>query len=225
MRTAQAEDYVNEILAMADGGNHDAQCSIGIMYLNGISVDRDEKKGIEWLKTAAEHGSAEAASKLGIAHYCGIGTPVDYAEALKWFCTASDIGHGPSDVYLVWMYARGQGTSRNAAEALNHYFRAIACADAGDAATQGHLGRVYMMDDNVFGKDPVKSAHYLRLAALQDDADSQYSLGLMYADGFGVERSVPKARMWLGRSLANGKTEASEALEKLSERKVPADVF
>ena len=215
MCAQSAEDYFEKIESLAEDGNAAAQCGLGTMYINGTFVDKDEDKAMEWFLRASGQGSAEAASKLGIAYYCGIGTEIDYGEAFRWFSLASDRGHGPSDIYLAWMYANGQGTQRNAAGAMFHLFRALEAADSGDVSTQTHLGHIYMMENDVFGRDVEKASCYLTLAALQEDPDAQYSLGTLYADGSWERHSIHKARMWLGRAVSNGCKEAEHALATL----------
>ena len=48
------------VQVMANDGNPDAQCDLGMMYADGTGCKKDEKESIEWFCRAAERGSAEA---------------------------------------------------------------------------------------------------------------------------------------------------------------------
>ena len=49
----------------------------------------------------------------------------------------------------------------------------------------------------------------------QGDADSQYSLGLCYEEGIGVEADLGEARDWYARAAAQGDPQAKKALKRL----------
>ena len=55
----------------------------------------------------------------------------------------------------------------------------------------------------------------LRLAAEHGDVQSQYLLGLVYANGLGTAVSLDEARHWLSAAAEKGYTEASSALAGL----------
>lgn len=48
----------------AEEGSDHAQYELGVRYLNGKGVDKDEKLAREWLGKAAKQGNKEAAAKL-----------------------------------------------------------------------------------------------------------------------------------------------------------------
>lgn len=51
----------------AGKGNAAAQCQMGLFYMNGIGVDRDEDKAVEWLKKAAAQNHAQCSMILAYA--------------------------------------------------------------------------------------------------------------------------------------------------------------
>ena len=51
--------------------------------------------------------------------------------------------------------------------------------------------------------DPVVAAEFLR-AAKEGDVDAQYGMGLIYAEGRGVEQDEAKSFYWLTRAIQQG---------------------
>ena len=51
--------------------------------------------------------------------------------------------------------------------------------------------------------DPVVAAEFL-LAATQGDVDAQYGMGLIYAEGGGIEQDEARAFYWLTRAIQQG---------------------
>lgn len=48
----------------AEAGDVEAQCEYGFLLLEGVSVKKNSKQGLEWLKKAAKKGSTRAAKML-----------------------------------------------------------------------------------------------------------------------------------------------------------------
>lgn len=59
---------------------------------------------------------------------------------------------------------------------------------------------------------------WFTLAAKQGDADAQYYLGEMYADGDGVPRNLKTAIKWYTRAAEKGKARAQDRLQQLRVR-------
>lgn len=73
------------------------------------------------------------------------------------------------------------------------------------------------------GKKAYESKNYkeavklFKRSANRKNADAQYSLGKMYAEGLGTEKNYEEAAKWWKLSSKLGNTEAKEALSKLCE--------
>jgi TPR repeat protein len=70
--------------AAARQGHAEAQCQLGIKYMNGEGVVKDEAKGAAWLRKSAEQGSSNAQALLSICYQMGKGVEQNQAEADKW---------------------------------------------------------------------------------------------------------------------------------------------
>lgn len=57
-----------KIITLANQGNTDAQAELGIMYINGVYIEKDDKKGVYWLEKAAYQNNFKGQFLLG-SHY------------------------------------------------------------------------------------------------------------------------------------------------------------
>ena len=107
----QAERAANE-------GCAPAMHQIGECYLHGKGVERNTKKGFEWLKKACSVGYYEASYDLGICYMKGEGCAVDYHQALMCFYDSwNNLENTQAALGLALLYGLGQGTKRDVPQA------------------------------------------------------------------------------------------------------------
>ena len=128
---------IRKIRILAEQGDAEAQCNLGIMYYNGEGVPQDYKDAVKWCRKAAEQGLAEAQSNLGTMYANGEGVPQDYKEAVKWFRKAAEQGYAGAQYNLGNMYVNGDGVPQN-------YKKAYAWLNL--AALQGYAKAVNRRD-------------------------------------------------------------------------------
>ena len=114
----------------AQQGDTTAQNNIGVMYANGIGVDKDHEEAINWFSQAAQQGDTTAQNSIGVMYANGIGVDKDYGQAFHWFNQAAEHGHAEAQYNLGVMYANGDHVGQNDVEAVN-WFR--------QAAEQGYI--------------------------------------------------------------------------------------
>jgi hypothetical protein len=73
----------------ARNGDADASWKLGLGYLNGIGVPKDEIKAAEWLKKAANLDDARAQTTLSDCYVRGVGVGRDYVRAYTWASIAA----------------------------------------------------------------------------------------------------------------------------------------
>jgi TPR repeat protein len=74
----------------ARAGDVEAQCNVGVMYVNGQGVPRDYKEGVEWLYKAGNLGFAHAQFLLAGLYSQGFGsTPADPFKTWFWASLAA----------------------------------------------------------------------------------------------------------------------------------------
>ena len=84
----------SEVLKIAEQGNPEAQYHVGMMYNNGIGVNRDPRKALEWFEKSARSGDPLANYKLG----CYLGgqfhvVAVDLDKSLQYKLVAARAGY------------------------------------------------------------------------------------------------------------------------------------
>lgn len=92
MAARAAEDFQRHCEA-ANRGNAAAIHRVGVCYMDGYGVDRDEIRGFEAFRHAATLGHAESQYRLARCYSEGIGTEQNDAEALRWMVEAARDNH------------------------------------------------------------------------------------------------------------------------------------
>ena len=72
----------------ASGGHKEAALDLALLYLNGVEVDKDIKKALDWFRKGAELGQIDAQYFLGLVY-----KPIDMVEAIRWLRIAAERGH------------------------------------------------------------------------------------------------------------------------------------
>ena len=68
----------------AEQGYPIAQLNLGLLYIEGDGITKDEKIGVEWVRKAAEQGFVQAQGVMGHVYGEGVGVEKDEKEAQKW---------------------------------------------------------------------------------------------------------------------------------------------
>lgn len=125
----------------AKSGDAAAQCQMGLFYMNGLYVGRDEDAAIEWLKKAAAQKHAQAQYNLGI-YYARYSDAEAQRLAVKWLNEAASQNYADAQFNLAKLClnqnhiaGKEQGAGRRAITLLRH------------AANQGHAGAKKMLEE------------------------------------------------------------------------------
>ena len=79
----------------AELGNSDAECNLGIMYLNAWGLEKNYKLAFKWFKKSADQWNPEAQFNLGNMYRDGLGVKQDDKEAIKWYRMSAEQGKHP----------------------------------------------------------------------------------------------------------------------------------
>lgn len=88
-------DYAQAIKTwepLATQGHAGAQNNLGVIYVMGKGVIRDDQEALKWFRLAAAQGDVNAQYSLGAMYRMGYGITQDAQEALKWFRLAAAQG-------------------------------------------------------------------------------------------------------------------------------------
>lgn len=104
-------------------------------------------------------------------------------------------------------YDNGMGVERNVEQALHWYQKA---AEQGLAEAQYNFAHLLVSEE----LSAELAADWMRKAAEQGMADAQYLMGVIYAEGLGVEVDDAKALHWLQLAIDQGHADAEEFLRQ-----------
>ncbi|MBQ6158686.1 MAG: sel1 repeat family protein [Thermoguttaceae bacterium] len=201
----------------------DAKYYLGLCYLNGHGVEKDEAEGKKWIIHAADQGCAEAVDWLrplaeredahvkyilGKAHYTGEGAEQNDEEAVRWFRPAAEQGVPDAQFTLGVCYHDGRGVEKNLSDAAK-WFRLAGEQDVPEA--QYNMGCCYYHGEGL-EQNFVEAVRWYRLAAENGYTLAQNELGRCCFEGTGVERNFEEAAKWFHKAAESGLTEAQNRL-------------
>jgi uncharacterized protein len=192
----------------AEQGQAAAERQLGGRYFSGRGVDKNLAEAFRWYSKAAAQGDADAAYNLGVMFDYGIGATNDVAVAAGWYRKAADQNLPEAQNRLAQLYEQGRGVSQDLAEAQKWYGVA---AEQGIQEAQAKLRTLPEIPANAAAK-PVDRWARTRERAAQGEAAAQFTLGLAYLRGAGVEKDLAAAEKWLRQSAEQGNAKAQFSL-------------
>lgn len=110
-----------EVKALAEKGDSQAQGMLGMYYENGTSVRQDYSKAIEWYQKSANQGDIFSQFSMGYAYSKGQGVRQNHSRALEWFKKADAQNSPTAQAYIGLMYKLGEGVRQNKTTAKEWY--------------------------------------------------------------------------------------------------------
>lgn len=118
----------------ANQGDADAQNNLGMIYLQGQGVVKDDKAAFQWFSKAAQQNQADAQNALGVIYEKGYGLPIDTKKAFEWYSKAAEQNHVGAQNNLSFMYAYGIGVKQDLV--LAYMWSTLAVTQGYTAATK-----------------------------------------------------------------------------------------
>lgn len=188
----------------------EASYNLGMIFLEGRGVPKNQSEGLESLKRAASLGFAPAQYQMGRIYAESLGVIQDYTEALRWFEEAADQNHMPALLRLGNLYREGRAVEKDYKKALGYYKKA---ADQGDPEALNRIGMMYCNSQGVV-QDMEVARKCLEEAANMGYAEAQFNLGLLFT--LEASKDLPQAYRWF---LIAGKNGSKQADGKAAEIK------
>ena len=198
-------------------GDAEAQWEVAGRYFDGckdrsgrIVVKRSMRKGIEWLRRAAENGSAPAQCHLGVLLGDGNGMTENPREALVWLKRAFRGG----DSYVAVNIAITYREIGNLRHAVRWFRKSVALGDDGALIQLG----IHCFWGRGVRANAAAAVRYFRKATTGKNLweferdDAFFFLGIAYLEGRGVKLSIPTARRMLKRANVDNDHPAARSL-------------
>lgn len=113
---------VAHIELKATRGEQEAQFLLGLMYLSGRFVEKNQPLGIKWVSLAAEQGHVKAQQTIADLSFEGNIVARDLTVAERWYLELSEQGSKWAEFRLGFIYAAGgEGVLRNCGKAVERF--------------------------------------------------------------------------------------------------------
>jgi len=195
----------------AFAGNPIAQKALGLCYVFGEGVEKNDSEARKWFERSAEQGYANAQSNLGYMYYQGRGGKQDYTEAAKYFKLAAEQNHAIAQRFLGEMYSEGLGVEHDSAQAFSWYKMA---AEQNDSEAQFRVGGFYF-NGTIVEQDYNKALYWYEKSAQQGHSASQFVSGVIYHEGLAGEKDVDKALKYYKLAAEQGNEFAQVELGRM----------
>ena len=178
--------------------------AIAESYRDGIGVNRDIEKAIEYLFPLAKKDFLDAREALADIYY---DMEDSYkTEAFKWYKLAAQKDQGWSEYRLGYMYEYAEGTPRDINKSIYWYKKSIK-----DGVFDGaeNLADIYCNRE-----DYNLAFHYYKITVDNNVSDRNYELGCMYEHGNGINKDRHLAFLHYEKSAKNGNSASQCKLAK-----------
>lgn len=193
---------------LAHAGVPRVQNNFGACFADGLGVERDSKRALQWLSVSAAAGDRVGQRNCAALYFKGEGVAQDDPRALALYRAAAEQGDRPAQdmlsiILLKSVAAPDYRGARRFAEPA---------AALGIAASMTRHGMIF---HNALGvdRDRARAVSWWRRGAKRGDADGQAMLGAAYHLGAGVKRDPIEAFTWLTRARAGGSALAAGFLD------------
>ncbi len=125
---------------LADSGYAAAQFNIGMLFQNGVGVDKSITTANDWFQKAVDRDFAPAQLAMGRAYMDGIGVDQNIDRALVLLTSAAEQGHAQAQYEVGVIYREGSIVQRDQVRALEYF---LLSAEQGDPEAQYHAAFMY----------------------------------------------------------------------------------
>lgn len=180
----------------AERGDADAQFELGLRYLTGEGMKKDEKTGLQWMEKAANQKHLRAQFVMGSLFEDGVGVKKDDTKAVEWYRKAAENGFAPAQFAVAMAYDLGRGIKQDPIKASEWLAKA---AEQNHPQAQTALAAKYERGVGV-DKNASKAALLYLRAAQQDFVQAMSRLANLYYTGNGVPLDYRRAGAWYQRA-------------------------
>ena len=186
--------------------------TLGWMYYQGLGVEQDYTKALDYFTMEAEWGYRPARRMLGWMHEKALGVKQDYTKAIFWYQKAAYQEDPKAQNRLGCLYFKGLGVEKNYDMALFWYRKAD---ELKNAEARNNLGLMYRYGLGVEQDHTKALSWFYKSAFWNNNAAAQNNLGYMHQHGLGVEQNYTRALYYYRQAADQGNLKALEAMRLL----------
>lgn len=198
----------------AEAGDSEAMFDLGLCYEKGYGVSMDIRKAIDLFKKASEEVPFAYLKLASIYEYGEGGIEKDLAKAFEYSYKAMIEGEKRAGLILAPFYEKGIVVEKDTEKAKTiyqetfDYLHKMAFEEEDDDAIF-RLGNIYFNGLPQIGiKQDFRMALELYLKVEDENDMVQNDLGVIYANGLGVEQNYKKAVYWYSQAAEKQNKEA-----------------
>lgn len=227
-------EQIEDIIKAAEQGDACTQYRIGMMYLNGEGVDKDQDVAYHWLLKSAKQGYAEAQYEVGMILLNGKFVKIDLdflKDGLIRFKSNSLIWepkfHIPSYERITvivlarrkeafeWMCKAAQQGLPQAEFMVGYMYEGTFDTRNNEKDTLEWYDRKMnnAMDFNIH--DEKKAFYWYHKAAEHNHSEAQYRVAVRYEKGLGTDANLFRALWWYLKAAQKGQKEAVFRMAKV----------
>ncbi len=187
---------VEQLLALANQNNTDAQRELSYRFEDGNGVEKDLKHAFEWQLKAAMAGADDDQARIAWFYEKGLGTEADPFQAAMWYKKSAVQGNKYAQNLLGLLQVNGNGSELNVSAGCLWIEKS---AEQGLAEAQHNMGYFYSKN-GVCGENLTKSVQFLEKSARQGYSDAAFHLGRMLVLGEGIPANPTDGLVWLEKA-------------------------
>jgi TPR repeat protein len=188
-RENSPQKAVQLFLKAAEIGSLEAKWNLGLIYKDGIGVERNMEEARRWFEVAAGNGHPLAQYNLGLMYLIGSGGESDLSKSIEYFTMSAEAGNPDAAFGLGELYLIGDAVTKSEEKALNWF---MVAAEAGHPRAQSNLGTFYIEGIGV-EKNEQEAFKWFNKAAQIGEPYGLYNLGFLYESGETMDRNLVEA--------------------------------
>lgn len=110
-----------EIESCADSGDANCLNILGLLYKQGLGVQKNEEKTFELVMQSAKKELPAAEYNIGRFYMTGLGCDIDFDKAKSWLTIAADHGNQRAAYAMGYMYFKGFGVPQDYKTAVSWF--------------------------------------------------------------------------------------------------------
>ena len=199
-------DSIDTVTQSANSGDIISMNRLGVMYRDGIGVDTDISKAMEYFEKASKLGYPEACVNLANI-LNGMGK---INEARAYYEKASRLGNVEATLAISQL-----DETNDELEMLKECV--IDLANSGNTRAMKLLADM-LFYGTIFPKDQKKSIYWYEQCAMANNVQAMYHLGLCFKEGIGTEKNLLNAIEYFERASRFGYVKADLELALIYRR-------